>query len=304
MVITLTGVNDFGRSAELRRIVAEFLKENDEMGLERVDGEEAEVARIQEAITSLPFLVPKKLVVLQRPGSNKKFAEQIEQIFAQIPEETEVIIVEPKLDKRLSYYKFLKKSTDYREFNDLDSNGLARWLVGAAKALGAMLNSTDAAFLVQRVGVNQQMLANELEKLSLYDPKITRVNIQLLTEPNPQSTIFELIEAAFAGNAKRAMQLYDEQRVQKVEPPQIVAMLTWQLHVLSLVKTAGQRSAQDIAKVAKLNPYVVQRSIIAARSLSATDLKKRVADLLELDVRMKSEPIDADDALKAYILGM
>lgn len=304
MVITLTGTNGFGRSLELRRIVAEFLKVNDEMGLERVDGEEADFARVQEALTSLPFLVPQKLVVLQRPGANKQFGEQIQQIMLQIPETTEVVIVEPKLDKRLSYYKYLKKSTDFREFNELDANGLARWLLSAAKPLGASISSLDAAFLVQRVGLNQQTLASELEKLSLYDPKITRENIRLLSEPNPQSTIFELIEAAFSGNIKRAMQLYDEQRTQKVEPPQIVAMLTWQLHVLSLVKTAGQRSAQDIAKAAKLNPYVVQRTIIAGRGLSVEDLKKRITDLLELDIRMKTEPIDADDALKAYILGM
>jgi DNA polymerase-3 subunit delta len=304
MVITLTGVNDFGRSMELRKLVADFLKDNDEMGLERVDGEEAELARIQEALTSLPFLVPHKLVVLQRPGANKQFAEQIEQIIKLMPETTEVVVVEPKLDKRLSYYKFLKKSTDFREFNELDSNGLARWLVTAAKAYDATISSADAAFLVQRVGANQQMLASELEKLSLYDPKITRVTIELLSEPNPQSTIFELIEAAFAGNKRRAMQLYDEQRVQKVEPPQIVAMLTWQLHVLSLVKTAGQRSAQDIAAAAKLNPYVVQRSIIASRDLGAAELKKRISDLLELDILMKTESIDADDALKAYILDM
>jgi DNA polymerase III delta subunit len=100
------------------------------------------------------------------------------------------------------------------------------------------------------------------------------------------------------------MHLYDEQRTQKVEPPQIVAMLTWQLHVLALVKMAGQRSAADTAKAAKLNPYVVQRSVIAARSVSLEQLRTHVAQLLELDVLIKSEPIDADDALKAYILSM
>jgi DNA polymerase-3 subunit delta len=304
MVITLTGTNDFGRSIELRGLVATFLKDNDEMGLERVDGEDAELSRIQEALTSLPFLVPAKMVILQRPGGNKKFTEQIEQILAQVPDTTEVVIVEPKLDKRLSYYKLLKKSTDFRESNELDAGGLTRWLVATAKAQGASLSSSDAAYLVQRIGTNQQMLSSELEKLGLFSPTITRANIELLTDPNPQSTIFELIEAAFAGNTTRAMHLYDEQRTQKVEPPQIVAMLTWQLHVLALVKMAGQRSAADTAKAAKLNPYVVQRSVIAARSVSLEQLRTHVAQLLELDVLIKSEPIDADDALKAYILSM
>jgi DNA polymerase-3 subunit delta len=183
MVITLTGTNDFGRSIELRGLVATFLKDNDEMGLERVDGEDAELSRIQEALTSLPFLVPAKMVILQRPGGNKKFTEQIEQILAQVPDTTEVVIVEPKLDKRLSYYKLLKKSTDFRESNELDAGGLTRWLVATAKAQGASLSSSDAAYLVQRIGTNQQMLSSELEKLGLFSPTITRANT--VNRPKP-----------------------------------------------------------------------------------------------------------------------
>ncbi len=51
-----------------------------------------------------------------------------------IPETTDVVMVEPKFDKRLNYYKFLKKHADFREFTEPDAAGLARWLVEAAKA--------------------------------------------------------------------------------------------------------------------------------------------------------------------------
>lgn len=302
MIITLSGENAFGLGAELDGIVRGFLAEHDELGVERLDGEEADYQRLQESLTSLPFLADKKLVVLRRPGANKEFAEHVEELIAGVPETTNAVLVEPKLDKRLAYYKLLKSKTDFREFKELDAGGMARWLGSEAGKQGAKISPADANYLVQRVGANQQVLANELSKLVLYDAQITRATIDLLTEATPQSTIFELLESAFAGNAKRTMQLYREQRVQKVEPPQIIAMLTWQLHVLALIKAAHDRTADEIAADAKLSPYVVKRSQAIARRLTLAELKTLVKDLLSIDVRSKSSALDADEALQNYLL--
>jgi DNA polymerase-3 subunit delta len=301
-VVTSTGENSFLLQQELSKIVEAFVAEQGDLALERIDGEEAEYEKIREALTSLPFLADKKLVVLRAPSKNKTFVEKFEQLASEIPETTDVILVEPKLDKRLSYYKFLKKNTDFREFSELDPNGLARWLTEAAKGQGGSLNSNDARYLVERVGASQQLLSNELDKLLLYDSKISRATIDLLTDPAPQSTIFQLLEAAFAGNTKRAMSLYAEQRALKVEPPQIVAMLTWQLHVLAIIKTAKDKSADEIAREAKLNPFVVRKSQGIARDLSLAELKTLISRLLEIDVASKSTNLDPDEALRHYLL--
>lgn len=302
MIVTLTGENSFGRNAELKKIIGEFVEEHGDLALERIDGEEADFAKINESITSLPLLASKKMVVLRRPSAQKHFVDEIEQLLSEVTETTDVIIVEPKLDKRQSYYKYLKKSTDFRNFPELDLNGIAQWLTSEAKQQNATLSLSDARYLAERVGINQQLLAGELNKLLLYDPNITRQSIDLLTDLAPQSTIFQLLESAFAGNSKRAIQLYQEQRSMKVEPIQIVAMITWQLHILAILKTAGSRSAQDIAKEAKINPYVVQKSQGIARKLSLAELKTLVKELLAIDISSKSTNIDTDEALQHYIL--
>ena len=239
---------------------------------------------------------------MRRPSANKEFIDKAEELLSGVPETTDVVIVEPKLDKRLGYYKLLKKATDFREFKELDPGGLARWLVDEANTKDGKISSSDANYLVQRVGANQQLLANELEKLLLHDAQISRQSIDLLTEATPQSTIFELLEAAFAGNTKRTMQLYKEQRQLKVEPPQIVAMLAWQLHVLALIKAARDRSADAIAGEAKLSPYVVKKSQSIARKLTIAELKTLISDLLDIDVRSKKVGLDADEALQNYLL--
>ncbi len=302
MIVTLTGENSFGLGAELKKLTTAFLKEHGDLALERLDGQEADIAQIGSALTGLPFLAARKMVVLRAPGANKQFAEQAEQLLGNVPETTDVILVEPKLDKRLSYYKFLKSKTDFRDFPQLDQNGLARWLADTAKEQGGSLSPADANHLVERAGPNQQLLASELEKLLIYEPKITSQSIDLLTEPAPQSTIFQLLEVAFAGNTKRALDIYTEQRALKVETPQIIAMLAWQLHVLAIIKTAGDRGADEIAKTARLNPFVVRKSQSIARQLSPTDLKKLVSDLLKIDTASKRTNIDVDEALQHYLL--
>lgn len=290
------------RKAELKKLVDDFVAAHTDMAVERYDGDESDPARMRESVGSLPFLTERKLVVLYEPGKQKAFAENIEDVLKDVADSTDLVIVEPKLDKRLSYYKTLKKATDFREFGEQDAAGLARWAADYAKGKGGNLNSGDARFLIDRVGPNQQLLSAELDKLLNYDPGITKATIELLTERTPQSTVFELLDAAFAGNTKRAIELYHEQRALKVESQAIIAMLAWQLHILALVKNAGNRTPDEIAREAKLNPYVVRKTQGLNRNLTAGRIRQMIKDLLELDVKSKTVTLDADEALQLYIL--
>lgn len=302
MIVTLTGENSFGLQTVLNELSEAFVSIHGGLALERIDGQEADFDKIREALTGLPFLAARKMVILRAGSANKQFADQFEQLLNDIADTTNLILVEPKLDRRTAYYKSLKKMTDFREFPELDANGLARWLVETARSGGGSLEPRDASYLVERVGSNQQLLSNELEKLLLYDSKISRRTIDLLTEPTPQSTIFQLLEAAFAGHPKRVLELYAEQRAQKVEPLEIVAMLAWQLRVLAIIKTAGSRPADEIASEARINPFVVRKSQAIARDLTLGEVKKLVADLLKIDVASKRTSIDSDEALQHYLL--
>jgi DNA polymerase-3 subunit delta len=302
VITTLTGENEVERAAELRRRVAEFEAEHGDMAVERLDGEEATYERLCEAAQSLPFLAARKLVVLRAPGTNKDFAEKFEEFVQGVSETNDVIILEPKLDKRLVYYKQLKKLTDFKDFAALDANGLVRFAVDYVKSRSGVLGSGDARLLIERVGTNQTSLRHELDKLLTYDTHITRESIELLSEKTPQSSVFELLEAAFSGNAQRTMRLYDEQRALKVEPQQIIAMLAWQLHVLAVVKTAKERSVEDIARVAKLNPFVVRKTQGIASRITLPRLKELITTLREFDVRTKTEGILPDEVVRYYLL--
>lgn len=302
MVITLSGSNYYLLKKRLDELTGKFLKEFGEMALEKIDGEEAEPGAVLEAVQSLPFLSPRKMVIVRSGASSKDISGQIEQIIDSAGDSTDVVFYEPSIDKRSSYFKVLKTRTQFEEFKDLDPAGLANWLVAEAEKRGGKLNLADAKYIVERVGLNQELLANELEKLLIYDDIVSRDNIDLLTVKTPQSKIFDLLDCAFGGDKKRALELYEQQRAQKVEPQAIMAMIAWQLKLLALAKLGKDKSTQQIASDAGLSPWPVSKAQNLARKINDNKLRQMVSEALEIDEMGKSIGIDMDEALKTYIV--
>lgn len=302
MIWIIVGTNDYGRSLKLKELETAFLAEHDEIGLERLDGESVSPERLLEAATSLPFLADRKMVVVKNLANNKAVLESIEKLLADVPESTDLVIVESKIDKRSVYYKLLKKQKNFIECPDLDQNALTTWVAREVQNRGGTISTVNARALVGRIGESQQLLSSEIDKLLLYDTTISAESIELLTVPTPQSTVFELLGAAFEGRAQTAIGLYDEQRRLRVEPQAILALIAWQLHLLSLIKTAKDRSAADIARAGGVSPFAVGRSMTIARNIGVHDLKQLVHETLVLDARLKSETLDTDGAMKNLLL--
>jgi DNA polymerase III subunit delta len=302
MVITLSGDSSFLLQKRLVQLTETFKKEHGELALERLDAAEIEPAAVREAVQSLPFLAVRKMVLLREPSANRALAEDIEQIISSTADSTELIIYEPLPDKRTAYYKTLKAKTEFEEYRQLDQSELAKWLVEEAKKINAVLTYADAVYLIERLGQDQTMLFSELQKLALYDSEIDRQAINLLTEKNPQTKIFDLLAAAFSGNKKMALDLYGEQRSQRVEPQNILALITWQLNLIALAKFGEGKSSVQIARDAKVSPYPLQKAQQLAAKLSQESLQQMVNRAMTIDYKSKQTSLDLDEALKDYIV--
>jgi DNA polymerase-3 subunit delta len=302
MIKALVGENQFTIHGALDKLQHSFIAEHGDLALERLDGEEASYEHLLGAIESLPLLSARKLVIIKNGSLNKEFNEQISEVLKRVGEGTDLVIVETKLDKRTQYFKQLKKLEDFVACEPIDAWTAPDWMITYVKEQGGILTNADARFLVERVGLNQQLLASELNKLLSYNLTINRQIIELLSEPTPQGTVFQLIDTLFAGNSTRALMLYEEQRKQRVEPQAIVGMLAWQLHLIAIAKTAAHMSAQQIAKDAKASPFAIEKSMRIANKLSLAQLKQLVRDIAELDYRIKTTNIDADVSLRQSII--
>ena len=259
MILSFSGPNSFELQRALRERTQDFIKDHGDFGLEHLDASRVSAATLIESVQAMPFLAGKRLLIVQDPAENKQFMEKFASCIDSISDDTDIIFVQEKYDKRSSFYKLLQKKADNKVFEELNEAALIKWIGEYVSHEQGTIKSHDARYLIERVGMSQRTVRSELDKLLSYNNVITKDSINLLTARNVQSTIFDLIEETFAGRTVRALDLYREQRMQKVEPLQIIAMIVWQLHILAIVKTGVSKSPDTIAREAKLNPYVVSQ---------------------------------------------
>ncbi len=280
-----------------------------ELGLTSLDitlinGVESSINDISMELSGYSLFNDKRLVILSEPSKLKGFDEQAEQIFTQAPDSTTVAVIEPHLDKRKSYYKYLKANTEFKQLDALNGPALVKWVSDYVNELGSQIAASDANYLVDRVGDNQLILSQEIKKLLLYSKKIDKESIDMLTERSASSSIFELLDAAFNLNVKKALRIYNDQRIQKVEPEQILAMISWQLNALAIYMSSKNLPSDKVASTSGLSPYTLSKTRQIASKITFSSLKQLVSDLSNLDLKSKTTSLDLDEGLKNFIVSL
>jgi DNA polymerase III delta subunit len=113
-----------------------------------------------------------------------------------------------------------------------------------------------------------------------------------------------MLDAAFSGDRQRTLELYREQRQQRVEPHYIIAMLTWQLTALAQavfadLSAGGRTEAALVA--AGMSPFTARKSLALAKHISGADVRRMVNNLATLDSQIKTS-VEPDAALELYLL--
>ncbi len=288
MIVTLTGSNAFLRSKKLAELRERFGKKYGFENIERIGGESLAVADLPSLLQGGSLFSSNRMIVVRDISQNKEVAEKFIDYLEKTPEEILVVLIEGQIDKRTAFYKALKKSTDFHEFIEPKEFELTKWMGEYAVESGGQIGSSEARLLLEYVGVDQQRLASEIEKLVAYEPKITTDNIKLLIDKRPQATVFQLLEHALSNRKNQAQKILEDLEKGFEDPYQIANLLIWQVQVLAVVKSAGARSDSEIAKDTKFNPYVISKSKHLASSIDHKSLLKIINLCADLGLTLKS----------------
>ncbi len=303
-VTTLTGSNLFQIERIIHDQVAAYTEKYGELSIEKIDAEDSLASEIIARVSAESLFASNKLMIIRGLEANSELAEAPDKIITAVSDAHELILVLPKPDKRSRLYAVLKKNTQFKEVNGRTGADLIDWLIDIVTDLGGQIDRGIAAYIINRIGNDQVALANELSKLVIYDPNITRQTIDLLVEMSPQSTIFQLLSAAFSGDKRAVERLYNERRFLKDEPQQIIGLIVWQLHILAVIKASKSKPVDEIAHDLGANPKSVAVSANLARRLSDTKLNLLITKLLELDNKIKQQAVNADDVLLYFLLSI
>lgn len=298
MIQILFGENSAAARTKADQIQQEQQKKHgEELVVERVDASAIETpSHLRQLLESGSLFHAEKLVIIRDVASKKHLADWAAENIEDLQKSsTTLVLVEGKLDKRSKFYKAAKKAKVAQEFTKLSPQDAAAFAVDYAKKKQGSISRSDANALVGRVGVDQGILTNELDKLLLYDPNISRESINKLTDQTPSDSIFALTDAIVQGRASAALDLYRDLRTRQMHPLEIIATLGWQMFTLVQIKAYESEPQQTIASKTKLHPFVVQKNMPLVRRVSRQQLATAVSVVANLEEQLKTSDAGVAD---------
>lgn len=298
-----------------------FTSDERELGIVKFDTAETSIEEAVLEAETLPFFVPRKLVLIRdmnvfAAGGKEggKIEHKPEKLLQYIenPSETSVIVVSvhaEKLDERRKLVKTLKDRHSLIAFPELDAAQLKQWMIKRAAEQQRTLESEAADLLFMRTGANMQQLAQEVDKLCLHagaGGTITAEEASMLTAATAEEDVFALIEAIAELRIDRALRMYRELLIRREEPIKIAALIARQLRIMLQIKELEQHqySPQQMAGQLGLHPYAVKLSAEKSRKFQTARLGQLLASLADLDYKMKTGAIDKTLGLELYLLSL
>ncbi|GIP35868.1 DNA polymerase III subunit delta [Paenibacillus sp. J2TS4] len=294
--------------------------EHKEFAISRYDLNETPLDAVLDDSETVPFLVPKKIVIasnaqfLTGSRDTSKQEHRVERLtdYMKNPVDYTVLILivdADKLDERKKVVKGLKERKALLAFPTLSAEELADWVARRAGRLGM----TFAAGAMERFllygGTDLQNLAMELDKLSLYvgtGGEVEEKLVEQMVVRTTEQSIFILIDEMVRMNTAKALDILHELFKQREEPIKIIALMARQFRMIMQVKELVQvgYSHQQIAGTIGAHPYAVKLAAEQARKYDSGRLNGIMSKLADLDYRMKSGQIDKGFGLELLLLDM
>ena len=303
MITVFIGDNVTERDKYYINYVKQFTSLSGDLAIDNLNADELTYSKFIDAVTTLPFLSNKRMVIVKYLSNNKEVAEKFDLVAKRIADSTELVIVETRLDNRSIYAKTLKKiANNYNVLTSLEGEELTKWLINEISFKNGKITKKDATYLIDRLGHNQQIVYSEIDKLLLYDLNVTQQTIDIMTKSTPSSSVFNMLDALMQGKLDKASLIYDEQRQQGIEPLAIMGMINWQLNILANIVVGAGDSSDVIAKRAKISPYVVKKNINVNRKLSKTKLIELLDLAISTDFKIKTGKLKPDQAVHTLLI--
>ena len=285
----------------------------------RLQGKGLSLANVQDACNVVPFLAPKRLVVVEEFLSQKHTKKEMNALCSYLlvmPDSTRLFFLEKKaLSLKNAVLKLVgenKKKGYARLFERPKGAKLERWIADRADQKGGKIHPRAANMLAQNVGSDLAILDNELEKLILYKgvsesaeaaEQITIADVQKLSPYAAEANMFDLVDAVGNRNGRLAAQLLQQKLVEGAEPFLVFSMFIRQFRLLIQVKelAEGGDRAPAISKAMRLHSFVAGKLFQQAQGFSLRQLEQIYAQLLKIDIDVKTGRNDLVTALNLLV---
>ena len=286
MITLITGDNTFEITRQLAQIEA---KEG--IAAERIDASLLDIKQLPDLLMGGTLFADKRLVVMKNMSDNKALWPVFYEWLPRISDDINVVLVEPKPDKRTVTYKELKKLATVIEctlWTERDTAYAEKWVIEQAAANAMTLGRKEVALLVRRVGVDQWQLADALEKLQLAGAH-DQATIEQVIDAHPSENVFNLFDAALRGDRAKVVSMLGTLQLTD-DPYRLFGLLAGQAFQVAAVAVADQQA--PIAADFGVHPYAVSKLKDGTKRLGKSGAKKVIAAFATADDDIKLSRAD------------
>jgi DNA polymerase-3 subunit delta len=214
---------------------------------------------LRHASQSLSLFAERRLFELRMPsGKPDKGAQQLAELAARPPPDVVCLVITDKLDKKASdapWVRAVEKHGIWVPIWPVDTAALPAWLRARAKLLKVEIEPAAAQLIVDRVEGNLLAAKQELDMLALLangEPISAGLVLRSVGD-SARYDVFQLAEAAAAGDAVRALRVLLGLKSEGVEPTLILWALVrelrglWQARERARLRSAVRGSGWNLA---------------------------------------------------------
>lgn len=293
-VYVLHGSDAFLRDAARREILSQVVGDADPQLCVATFDATAALADVLDELRTLPFLAPRRAVVLRDADPFVSDHRQALEKYLQAPAAAAALIVIVKSwPSNTRLYRLVAKIGLAISCSPPEGSKLAAWLRDAAARRGKKITPDAAVLLAQWVGHDLALLDAELEKLSLYvgdRQTISPDDVSKLVAAAAGPGAFELTNAITAADAKAALNALDGMLNTRGDEMKTLGLIAW--HLRRVLK------AQQELAAGRGERDALPRMPAAARQAFLAMLRRRPAHTLQSDLRRL---LRADLAIKSGI---
>lgn len=259
-----------------------------------------------------PMMADRQVVIVKEAQELSRTIEKLES-YAENPQPTTVLVFAYKyktLDKRKKVTKLLDKAGVVYESKKLYENQVADWIKRLLSGKKYGIEPKAAAMLVEFLGNDLSRISNELDKLAIIVPEGSTITPKIIEDNIGISKDYNIFELRKAIGERDELKAYKIAEYFSQNPKDNPLFMTTGLvfgFFSQLLQYHGlkDKSASNVAKALRVNPYFVKDYDIAVRNYPMKKVSAIVAVLRDIDIKSKGVGANATpqgDLLKEMLV--
>jgi DNA polymerase-3 subunit delta len=293
-VCAVFGDEDFLKRQAIAAIKTWALGPDEEsMGLAAFPGDKAVWSTVLGELQTLPFLCPRRLVVIENADPFVTAHRAQLEDYVAAPARCGVLVLDVKTwASNTKLYKLLEKSGNI-SCKALTGAKVVAWCRDhCTNEHQKQLSPPAAQMLVDLVGADLGLLAQEIAKLAVYVGESARIepaDVDKLVGNSRDENTFKIFDMIGAGQVGPALALLGHLVAQGEEPLRLLGAFGWQLRrVVQVARLAARgRPLGDALAQAGLPPFKAREIEQLLRHLGRQRIDQMYDWLLETDLGMK-----------------